>query len=106
MRFSVSLEAREVDHVPLAAPRDERRHVEALLLAIDLVDDACTIHAPVAELVRLLVRLDPTRAVVRDLEAHELGAFGFVAEPLVKARHVTLVRGDEAAPPIGRRIAD
>src|SRR5262245_58229176 len=100
------LEAGEVHDVPLAAPRDQRGDLEVALLAVEIEHDACTIHAPVAELVRLLVRIDPARAIVRHVHANELRAVSLFAEALVERVDVALVGGDEAALPIGLGIRD
>jgi molybdate transport system substrate-binding protein len=61
--------AREVHDEPLAAPRDERRHVDRDGGAVEVSPELGAVDAKVADAVVLLARLDPACAVHRDVDA-------------------------------------
>ena len=78
-RRTDSADLAEVYHVPLAAPRDERRHRHRVGLAVQRVVERGAVHAPVRQPVRLLTRLyehrlRPGHVDARELRARPVGA--------------------------------
>jgi hypothetical protein len=101
-----SLEPRQMHHVPLAPPRDERSNVHRGWPAARLVAELAAEHAPVPDLVPLDPWLDPVRSLGRHLEFYELGVARARAERLVEVVDVALEGCDEPALPVGLGVRD
>ena len=94
----------EMDDVPPAAPRDQRRYPDGPQLVVQAVNDPGASHVPVADAVEADAGVDPAGLRLRHDNPHECGRAGSAAQQVVRGADIKPEVPNQAALPVGRRI--
>src|SRR5690242_13929253 len=96
----------EVDHVPPAAPGDQRGDADRAQPAVLPVDQPWAGHMPVADLVVAHAWVDPGGLPCRHDHPDQTGLAGGLPQEAVRGRHVEPEVGQQPAVPVGCRVSD